>query len=248
MLTLDSLLTTYLTLQQENENEIHGQIRQLQQQVTAQLEAIQAQEETFVDSQHEVLDQLRSHLATDGRSLTFTNGFQTFVQSLFTAAGNKLTANPIVPQFAPDPTTWQLHSLKTPLKLDPIELLWEEGLDEEDELSTLYLIRIGMRMGRWQQVVDISTETLAGNSVTVHLPPLHKQWTEVVEQLQASLKRLPLGFGSSASKHSSSQRTTSTQQVLVQELACLVLFVAGLFNVYTIADRLSDTCQWIDPE
>jgi hypothetical protein len=99
-----------------------------------------------VAAQHEMLDQLRSHLATDGRSLAFTNDFQSFVQSLFTAAGNKLAANPIVPQFASDPTAWQLHSLKTPLQLEPIELLWKENVDEEDELYTLYFLRVGMQL------------------------------------------------------------------------------------------------------
>jgi hypothetical protein len=35
---------------------------------------------------------------------------------------------------------------------------------------------------------------------------------------------------------------------LIQELACLVLFVASLFNVYAVTDRLSNTCQWLAAE
>jgi hypothetical protein len=247
MFNLDSLLTIYLTLQQENEDEIHRQIRQLQQQVMAQLEAIQAQERTFHTSQHEVLDQIRSHLATDARSLVFTDAFQAFIETLPTSSENKLAAKPIAPLFDQNPTAWRLHSLNASLKLDPIELLCEEGVDE-DEVYTLYFIRIGMQIGSWQQIINVTTATLTDDSAISYSPLLHKQWAEVVEQLKTDPPPLPRGFGDSRKNRSTKRKATPDQQALIQELACLVLFVASLFNVHAVTDRLSNTCQWLAAE
>lgn len=247
MFTLDSLLTIYLTLQEENEEELHSQIRQLQQQVMTQLKVIQAQEKKFHASQHEVLDKIRSHLAEDARSLTFTHAFQAFVQTLTTSTANKLAARPIVPLFDQDPTSWRLHRLKPVLKLDPIELLYEEG-EDENEVYTLYFIRTGMQIGSWQQVVNVTTATLTDDSVISYSPLLHKQWSEVIEQLETDPPQLPLGFGGSSKKRSAKQQTTPDQHALMQELACLVLFVASLFNVYSVTERLSNTCQWLATE
>jgi hypothetical protein len=247
MFTLDSLLTIYLTLQQENEDEIHRQIRQLQQQVMTQLEAIQAQEKTFHTSQHEVLDQIRSHLATDARSLTLTDAFQAFVETLPNSPENKLEAKPITPLFDQNPTAWRLHSLSTAVKLDPIELLYEEGVDE-DEVYTLYFIRMGLQIGSWRQIINVTTATLTDDSAISYSPLLHKQWAEVVEQLKTDPPPLPRGFGDSRKNRSTNRKTTPDQQALIQELACLVLFVASLFNVYAVTTRLSNTCQWLAAE
>jgi hypothetical protein len=247
MFTLDSLLTIYLTLQQENEDEIHHQIRQLQQQVMTQLEAIQAQEKTFHASQHEVLDQIRSHLATDARSLAFTDAFQAFVETLPTSSENRLATKSIAPLFNQNPTAWRLHSLNTSLKLDPVELLYEEGVDEE-EVYTLYFIRMGMQIGSWQQIINVTTATLTDDSAISYSPLLHKQWAEVVEQLETDPPLLSRGFDDSRKKHSTTRKATPDQQALVQELACLVLFVASLFNVYAVTNRLSNTCQWLAAE
>jgi hypothetical protein len=247
MFNLDSLLTIYLTLQQENEDELHRQLRQLQQQVMAQLEAIQAQEQTFHASQHEVLDQIRSHLATDARSLAFTDAFHAFVETLPTSSENKLEAKLIAPLFDQNPTAWRLHSVNASVKLEPIELLYEEGVDE-DEVYTLYFIRMGMQIGSWRQIINVTTVTLTDDSAISYSPLLHKRWAEVVEQLKTDPPPLPRGFGDSRKNRSTKQKATPDQQALIQELACLVLFVASLFNVYAVTDRLSNTCQWIAAE
>lgn len=246
MLNLDSLLTAHSSLKQQSGTQINAQLEELRQQVATQLQMIQEQEEGFVTKQREILDQMRPCLAHDARSLTTTKTFQAFVQSLSAELAAPLRWRPTIPQITTDPTTWHLHTLKDPLQVNQIEVLWEERVDEEGESDcyTVYFVRMALQMGRWQEVIDIATENLTDNSELIRTPiPAFKQWLELIGQLQSSMGQLPLGFGHSVSKRSSSKRVTPAQQMLTQELACLLVFVGEVFNVYTVADRLWDLQQ-----
>lgn len=244
MLDLDSLLTARSTLKQQSEMQISAQLQELRLQVATQLQTIQKQEEGFVTKQHKILDQIRPCVAHDARSLTTTKAFQAFVQSLFTELTDPLGWRTTTPQIATDPITWHLHTLKKPVQVNQIDVVCDERVDDEGDYCTVYFVRMAVRLGRWQDVIDIQTETLIDSGELVRTPiPVFKQWLELINQLQTSMGQLSLGFGSSTNKSSSSKQVAPTQQALVQELGCLLLFVGELFNVYTVADRLWDLQQ-----
>jgi uncharacterized coiled-coil protein SlyX len=244
MLNLDSLLIARSTLKQQSEMQISAQLQELRLQVATQLQTIQKQEEGFVTEQHKILEQLRPCVAHDARSLTTTKAFQAFVQSLFTELTDPLGWRTTTPQIATDPTTWHLHTLKKPVQVNQIDVVCDERVDDEGDYCTVYFVRMAVRLGRWQDVIDIQTETLIDNGELIRTPiPVFKQWLELINQLQTSMGQLSLGFGNSTNKPSSSKRVAPAQQALVQELGCLLVFVGELFNVYTVSDRLWDLQQ-----
>lgn len=242
MLTLDALLTAHSTLKQRNGTQINAQLRQLQQHIIAQLHALQQQEEIFVADEYKLLDPIQDHLARDARSLTATATFQAFVRSLFIETADELVARYLATQIDPDPTTWRLHQLKDPLQIHCTQPFCEEVFDDEGISHTLYLVKMEVQLGRWQDVVDFAPQPLMETAIGFDLPLSgFKQWVKLTEQLKGALRQSPLGFGTQETqggKRSARQKAVPSQRGVAQELACVLMFVGELFHSYSVADRL----------
>lgn len=193
----------------ENSQELMGQpLRQ-------QAQAMQAQELTIAHAQAALLDQLRSYLAADARSLLFTSDFQAFARLLCKQAGLKLI---------PVPAKWVLPTLQYPLQIQSLEAIAQAAVGEA-EVSTVFALQLQVGLGQWQQLIMLPT-AMAQTTVPMRYRAAEviEQWHEANRQLQPTPQQWPIA--------------RSRQHKLVQELAIVLTYAATTFDCGGVADRL----------
>lgn len=220
--TVEELIGAYTQLRQRKGRELSVQIRQMTQQVAAELEAIRQQELGFTALQRILLEQLCTHFAVDARSLLMTPDFQRFVQSMFVTTEGETSAT-LSLQVAQNPMNWALNTLPNPLQLDNIQTIKPS---EELEI-TQPLVQMQVNLGRWSQTLTVPIGESKDGILALYQPLYTtRQWIEVGDQLQKNLVQLPIA--------------PDLQLGLAQELVCLLTYIGELFNIAGIVDRLSN--------
>ncbi|BAU16123.1 hypothetical protein LEP3755_66900 (plasmid) [Leptolyngbya sp. NIES-3755] len=210
MLTLGELLATYDAYQQQRTIAMSDQLNRLRQQITSQLLTIRQEESKLIQAQQDCLDQMRPALATDARVLLKTPQFAAFIESLLEQTECDAISPPMTLRLALTPAFWLLNSVPTAIHLQEIEQIQFDTPDGADAGDAV--IRMQVEVDGWQQPVHVSVHAL-------------DRWSERVAQIEQILTQLPqvdpcLDGGIARLK-----------LVVVQELACLVLFVGQLFNL-----------------
>ncbi len=226
MQSLDDSLSTYYALRQQKAIEISTRIGQVQQQLAAELQALQKLEQQLLSAQTNVLEQIRSVLETDARSLLPTPQFQEFVRDLLQEVKAKPKKASFVLEVAPKTTKWILHTLEQPLQLNQIEVFERTNpYDAGKQFLTRYYIHMLIQLGEWRQAFDIPTATAQNNDPDMyHACSAFTVWYECDIGIRTAVKQLPV--------------TTAKQQRLAQELTCVMAYVCDLFNIYSIAERV----------
>lgn len=98
MSTVEDLLSTCYLLRKQTSRQITTQLEQLRQHTSRQLATIRQQEQISNAAQRIILDQLRSHLGEDARSLLFTIELAAFVQELQIEPSNAVFCSQVQPQ------------------------------------------------------------------------------------------------------------------------------------------------------
>lgn len=210
MLTLGELLATYDAYEQQRTIETSDRLDRLRQQIASQLLTIRQEESRLIQAQQDCLEQMRPDLAIDARVLLKTPQFAAFVQSLLEQAECDAIDSPITLCFAPAPAFWLLNSVPTAIHLQEIEQIQFDTPDGADAGDTVMRMQVGIN--GWQRPVHVSTHAL-------------DRWSEGVAQIEQIVTQLPqvdpcLDGG-----------LVRLKLVVVQELACLVLYVSQLFNL-----------------
>lgn len=212
MSTFNDLLSTYDAYEQQKTIEITDRLARLRQQLASQLLTLRQEESKFVTAQQSCLDQLRPHLATDARALLKTPQFAAFVEFLLEQqAQDAMRSNPLL-QVAPSPTFWLLNSVPIALRLHEIERIQLDTLDGVDGEGAV--MRMQVTLNDWQQLVHVSTHALRQQF----------QGAAAIEQIRSQLPRVDANCDESA----------HLKLVVVQEIACLVLYVARLFSLHSL--------------
>jgi hypothetical protein len=165
---------------------------------------------SFIEAQQYCLDLMRPHLATDARIVLKTLQFNAFLKSLLQLGkdgsspvdGLHVTATPVA---------WLLNSVPTALHLREIELI---ECDTADGMNETTVIRMQVGSEEWQQLIHVSAHSIErrfGVAVAIE---------QIVNQFQ-----LP------NDDHYHDESLAQLNQVALQEIACLVLYMAGLFNI-----------------
>lgn len=226
MQNLCDVLSTYYSLRQQKETQLPERLRQVQQQLAAELEALKELEQGFLSAQEKALEEIYPILEVDARSLLPTPQFQEFVRDLVKEVKAKPKKAGYVLSVAPETTKWLLHTLKQPLIFSDIETIEQTNpYGEEDEFITIYGIRMVIQLGKWQQVIDVPTATIQDDDPEMYqkYSPF-TQWYEAIVGLKPVAGQLPVA--------------ASKRQRLAEELTCMIAYVCDLFNLYSIEERI----------
>ncbi|GAP97968.1 hypothetical protein [Leptolyngbya sp. NIES-2104] len=207
MLTLNDLLSTYDACTQQRMSDVTEQLARLRQEIETQCLSIKQAESELLQAQQHCLDQMRSHFAADARALLKTPQFSAFIEFLVEAvAGDRIGSDPLL--VPPSPTFWLLQSREIALHLRDIESI---QLDNLDGTPGAAVIRMQVAIQDWQQPVHIFPQGLRQQS----------QVAAVLNQIQSQFPQPdPQGDG-----------MAYLNRVVIQELACVVLYVARLFSL-----------------
>ncbi|MBD3886865.1 hypothetical protein IFO70_35115 [Phormidium tenue FACHB-886] len=223
--SFEALLSAYDAFQQQKTIEVTEQLKQLQQQLSAQLVAIRQEEAKFITAQQNCLDLMRPYLAGDARTLLKTPQLATFVESLL----GQLEANAICPaavlQIAPSPEFWLLNSIPIPLRLYEIEQVQCDTPDGKNEAGAG--MRMQIEISGWQQLVFVSAHSL-------------QQEFGVAAAIEQILSQLP------SVDSSEGENDAYLKQVAIQELACVVLYVGSVFNIESRTAQLDEFEGWLE--
>jgi len=154
-------------------------------------------------------------LAADARAVLNTQPFAAFIEFLLeSVASDRISSAPLL--IAPSPTFWLLHSQPIALHLRNIECL---QLDNRDGTDGDTVIRMQVAIQDWQQPVHVFSQELRQQC----------QVAKVFNQVQSQFPLTDPG----------GDEIPYLNQVVIQELACVVLYVARLFglNQVTTIDR-----------
>lgn len=226
MQNLSDSLFAYYRLRQQKATELPIRLRQLQQRLADQLQALQELEQGFLSDQENVLKQIRPILASDARSLLPIPQFQEFVRDLLMEVKAKRNNPAFILRVTPKPGNWILPTLQYPLQLSNIEMSEQtNSYRDKGEFLTIYGIRMTIALGEWQQAFTIPTATAQNDNPDMyHAYSPFAQWYEAVVCMKPTLEQLPI--------------VRSKRQRLAQELTCLMAYVCDLFNLYSIAERV----------
>lgn len=224
MSTTSDLLSTCFLIRQQAASQITAQLQQLQQHTILQLATIRQQERTSSAAQRIILNQLRSHLSKDARSLLPTPEFADFVQDLHTGDSNPDLGLQVQPQ----PEDWFLPTLKLPLQLHDIDThICAEAMNPHACETDLRV-----QVGTWQQTITFPAVLYTQDSPNA-ATARRQQWLAMADPLKAIAAQFEIA---------------STQQEMAQqELYCLLSFTGDLFNLREIANVVNaqpTTPQW----
>ncbi|MGG6270961.1 hypothetical protein ACQ4M3_42215 [Leptolyngbya sp. AN03gr2] len=207
MLTLSDLLSTYDAYTQRRTSDVFEQLARLRQDIATKRMSIEQVESELLQAQQHCLDQMRPHFAADARALLKTPQFAAFVESLIEAvASDRIGSDPLL--VPPSPTFWLIQSTSIALHLRDIECL---QLDNRDGTDGIAVIRIQVALQDWQQSVHVLLQGLRQQSQVV----------AVLNQIQSQFPQPdPQGDG-----------VPYLSRVVIQELACVVLYIARLFSL-----------------
>jgi hypothetical protein len=231
MQTLSDFLSTYYKLRQQKATQLSAGIKQTQERLATELQALQNLEQQLLSAQGNVLEQIRPVLATDARSLLPTPQFQEFVRDLLKEVKAKPKQASFALKVASKTTKWILHILEQPLQISQIEVVERSNsYDAGKQTLTRYYIRMLVQLGEWRQIFEIPTATAQNNDPDMyHSCSAFTQWYGAVTRIKVAIEQLPV--------------SSAKQQKLAQELTCVIAYVCGLFNLYSIAERVGFLCQ-----
>lgn len=207
MLTLNDLLFTYDAYTQQRTSDVTEQLARLRQEIATKCLSIKQAESELLQSQQHCLDQMRPHFAADARALLKTPQFAAFIEFLVeSVVSDRIGSDPLL--VPPSPTFWLLQSREIALHLCDIECL---QLDNPDATDGIAVIRMQVEIQDWQQPIHIFPQGLRQQS----------QVAAVLNQIQSQFPQPdPQGDG-----------VPYLNRVVIQELACVVLYVARLFSL-----------------
>lgn len=209
MFTLSDLLSTYYTYDQQRTIEITERLNRLRQQIVSQLLTIRQAESKFIQAQQHCLDQMRLYLTADARTLLKTPAFEAFVELLLSRLEGAVSPADAL-HIAPTPDAWQLNCVPIEIHLHEVERMQFDNPDGTE--GSVAVMRMQVEINDWQQPVHVSTHSLRRRS-------------EVAAAIKEIMSQLP------RVDDCCDGRTTQLKLSVTQELACLVLYVAQLFNV-----------------
>jgi hypothetical protein len=197
--SFNELLQTYYVFRHERQLQITDELTRLCQQIESQLLTIRQHETEFITAQQTILNQLRTQLAIDVRSLFTTPEFQTFVTSLLEQIEATVSKGAPPRHIASTSKDWLLTSLPFPLQLHDIDRL--ETDDTNEDCSGNKGIGVRVKLCDWQQFIWIPIQS-------------SRPWFEVVPQFQHTLQQT----FNAAIAH---QFTSDLHPALAQELMCV---------------------------
>ncbi|MBW4694185.1 MAG: hypothetical protein KME27_20775 [Lyngbya sp. HA4199-MV5] len=214
------ILSAYTALQHQKRKEITTQLQQVHDRFAQQLQAVQQQEQKFVNTQADLLNQLRHQLAIDARSLLLTPNFQDYLQVLleqdiwrYSQLRFQLPTS--------DLSNWLIPTLEF-----PVQLVVQMNQPDEETVDVNHCIEMTVGVGLWQQNLRIPTVTI--NDENLNYPGAYdteQQWLTTGQHLKQSIESEPFGFVVSPN-------LSSTQHSqLIMELTCLLAYVTQLFNL-----------------
>jgi hypothetical protein len=226
MQTLSDFLSTYYKLRQQKATQLSAGIKQTQERLATELQALQELEQQHLSAQENVLKQIRPVLEIDARSLLPTPHFQEFVRYLLKEVKAKPKQASFTLKVASKTTKWILHTLEQPLQVSQIEVVERtNSYDAGKQFLTRYYIRMLVQLGEWQQIFEIPTATAQNNDPDMyHSCSTFTQWYGSVIRMKVAIEQLPV--------------SSTKQQKLAQELTCVMAYVCDLFNLYSIAERV----------
>ncbi|MBN8560111.1 MAG: hypothetical protein J0L70_06280 [Leptolyngbya sp. UWPOB_LEPTO1] len=207
MLTLSDLLSTYDAYAQQRTSGVTEQLARLRQEIETKRLSIERTEIELLQAQQHCLDQMRPHFEADARAVLKTPQFAAFIDFLVESGASDLSSSdPLL--VAPSPTFWLLPSTSIALHLRDIENLQRDNPDGTDGGA---VVQLQVAINDWQQLIHVSTEPLRQQC----------QITAILDQIQSQFPRTEPDDPGIARLY----------QVVAQELACVVLFVARLFSL-----------------
>lgn len=211
--TASDLVETCYLIRLQVASQITAQLQQLRQHTTLQLTTIRQQERTSSAAQQIILDQLRPHLAIDARSLLPAAEFADFVQDLQSREGT--TQWRLKPQLE----DWLLLTLTPPLQLHNIDTRACAGAIDPCACET----QLRVQVGSWQQMI-IFPAVLYDEDNPDAGAAHRKQWLAMHEALTTIADQFAIA--------------ESQQEMVQQELFCLLTFVGELFNLRELANAV----------
>lgn len=208
MLTLNDLLSTYDACAQQRTSDVTEQLARLRQEIETKRLSIERTEIELLQAQQHCLNQMRPHFEVDARAVLKTPQFAAFIDFLVESGASDRIGSAHSLLIAPSPTFWLLPSTSIALHLRDIENLQRDNPDGTDGGA---VVQLQVAINDWQQLIHVSTEPLRQQC----------QITAILDQIQCQFPRAEPDDAGIARLY----------QVVAQELACVVLFVARLFSL-----------------
>lgn len=217
MQKLQTLVSIYNDLAQENDAQIQAKLVQLKQLIDLQIQEIKTQEKPMIEAQNKHLSEIQRSLKRDARYLLGINEFKNFLQQM--REPPKQSSEPDTNWFQPDgdPLSWSLTKLDARIKLNRFRLTEDREACDDEEIYTSYEYSLFVQIGQNQTSIKIQTGRLIHNDPNHYIPCSDlEQQQEILIQILEPFSQLPF----------------EADQVdqLIKELSFLICFAGKLLS------------------